>query len=208
MTTEDDGEEPLLPEALRALPYSWDLGFIWPPETEESQENLAYARAVLEACLPPAPLAAPEPPPEVILKFLGQDASWPEWTEIRHVLRERMPYARCVTRERMAEAEAECARRGFDTTDFTERWTVRISAWIAEQVLYWCGLMVDDTAAITPWAMELAERCAQRGMVAEQAVWALRNTAEVPQSREALARLAADEALPPEIRELAAQELA
>ncbi|MCX5311045.1 hypothetical protein [Streptomyces sp. NBC_00154] len=45
-------------------------------------------------------------------------------------------------------------------------------------------------------------------MAAEQAVWALRNTAEVPQSREALARLAADEALPPEIRELAAQEVA
>lgn len=59
MTTEDDGEEPLLPEVVRALPYSWDLGFIWPPETEESRENLAYARAVLEACLPRLPSPRP-----------------------------------------------------------------------------------------------------------------------------------------------------
>lgn len=207
MTVEHAGKEPLLPEAVRDLPYSWDLGFAWPPETPESRENIAYARAVLEACLPPEPLTEPEPPAEVTLKFLGPDASWPEWTETRRVLREYMPYARCVTRERMAEAEAECARRGFDTTDFTDRWTVRISAWIAEQVLYWCGLMVDDTAAVTPWAMELAEQYARRGMAAEKAVWALRHTAEVPQSREALARLAADETLGPEIRELAAQGL-
>ncbi|QNE75239.1 hypothetical protein F0344_12025 [Streptomyces finlayi] len=40
-------------------------------------------------------------------------------------------------------------------------------------------------------------------MAAEYAVWALRNTAEVPESRQALARLAVDEALPPEVRELA-----
>ncbi|QNE75236.1 hypothetical protein F0344_12000 [Streptomyces finlayi] len=55
--------------------------------------------------------------------------------------------------------------------------------------------------------MELAERYAQRGMAAEQAVWALGHTAEIPQSREALARLAADEALPPEIREPATQQI-
>ena len=76
MAMEHAGEEPLLPEAVRDLPYSWDLGFVWPPETEESRENIAYARAVLEACLPPVPLTTPEPPPEVTLKFLGPDASW------------------------------------------------------------------------------------------------------------------------------------
>jgi hypothetical protein len=139
---------------------------------------------------------------------MGEGASWPEWTEIRQVLRSRMPYARCVTRERMAEAEAECARRGLDTTDFTERWTVRISGWIAEGTLRWCGLIVDDVEAITPWFMDLAERYAQRGMAAEQAVWSLRLTSEVPRSREALARLAAGEGLPPEIRELASEGLA
>ncbi|WP_455352732.1 hypothetical protein [Streptomyces sp. SYSU K217416] len=205
MTTEDDTEAPLLPEAVRALPYSWDDGFVWPPDTEEGEENLAYARAVLEACLPAAPLAAPEPPEEVRAKYLPEGESMPEWVEIRSVLRALMPYARCVTRERMAEAEAECARRGLDTTDFTERWTIRISAWIAEQVLHWCGLMVDDVEAMTPWVVDLGERYVQRGMAAEKAVWALRLTGEVARSREALARLAADEGLPPAIRQLAAE---
>lgn len=217
MTAEDHGrgrpadapadESPLLPEAVRALPYSWDFGFVWPPETEENDENFAYARAVLEACLPAEPLAAPEPPPEVRLKYLDEDASWPEWTEIRQVLRSHMPYARCVTRERMAEAEVECARAGLDTTDFTERWTLRITAWIAEETLRWCALMVDDVEAITPWAMELAEQYIQRGMAAEQAVSVLRLTSKVPRSREALARLAMDEGLPPEIRELVLEGL-
>ncbi|MFF1416834.1 hypothetical protein [Streptomyces sp. NPDC058280] len=217
MTTEDNGqrrptdapagETSLLPEAVRALPYSWNYGFVWPPDTEQSDENLAYARAVLEACLPPAPLSAPEPPADVKVKYLDEGDPEPEWPKIRQVLRSRMPYARCVTRERMAEAEAECARRGLDTTDFAGRWTVRISGWIAEETLRWCGLMVDDVEAITPWIMDLAEQYAERGMAAEQAVWALRTTSEVPRSREALARLAMDEGLPPEIRELVLEGL-
>ncbi|MFD5031901.1 hypothetical protein ACFWM0_16005 [Streptomyces sp. NPDC058405] len=217
MTAEDNGqglpintpadETPLLPEAVRALPYSWDYGFVWPPETEENDENLAYARAVLEACLPPAPLSAPEPPADVKVKYLDEGDPEPEWPKIRQVLRSRMPYARCVTRERMAEAEAECARRGLDTTNFTEHWTIRITGWIAEETLRWCALMVDDVEAITPWAMELAEQYIQRGMAAEQAVSVLRLTSKVPRSREALARLAMDEGLPPEIRELVLEGL-
>ncbi len=79
MTAAD--ETPLLPEVLRAYPYPWDNGFVWTSEKED-EETLAYARAVLEACLPPEPLA---------------------------------------------------------TTGFQEVWTRRITAWIAEQTLYWCG---------------------------------------------------------------------
>ncbi|MFJ5222473.1 hypothetical protein [Streptomyces sp. NPDC088400] len=208
MTTTDvcgTGGAPLLPEAVRAVPYSWATGFRWPPETAESAGNLALARAVLEACLPAGPLAAPEPPPEARAKDLGEAEPLPDWVEARSVLRALMPYARDVTRERMAEAEARCARAGLDTTDFTARWTRRIRAWIAEEVLRWCGLMVDDTRALAPWAIDLAERYARRGMAAEQAVWLLRLTPEVPGSREALARLAHDEGLPAEVRELATE---
>ncbi|MFC9427998.1 hypothetical protein [Streptomyces sp. NPDC056987] len=196
---------PLLPEAVRAVPYSWDTGFGWPPETPESAENLALARAVLEACLPARPLAVPEPPAEVRAKDLGEGEELPDWVEARSVLRDLMPYARDVTRGRMAEAEARCARAGLDTTDFTARWTLRISAWIAEEVLRWCGLMVDDTTALTPWAVELAERYATRGVAAEQAVWLLRLTPELPSGQAALARLARDATLPAEVRELAAE---
>ena len=59
-----------------------------------------------------------------------------------------MPYACDVTRERIVEAEARCARAGLDTTDFTARWTRRILAWIAQEMLHWSGLMVDDTTAL------------------------------------------------------------
>ncbi|MFJ1747906.1 hypothetical protein ACIOJD_16870 [Streptomyces sp. NPDC088116] len=207
MTTTDggNGEAPLLPGAVRAVPYSWATGFGWPPNTAESPENLALARAVLEACLPEGPLAAPEPPPEVRAKDLCEGEALPDWVEARCVLRALMPYARDVTRERMAEAEARCARTGLDTTDFTARWTRRIRAWIAQEVMRWCGLMVDDTTALAPWAIDLAERYARRGMAAEQAVWLLRLTPEVPGSHEALARLAHDEELPAAVRELAAE---
>ncbi|MFE3599200.1 hypothetical protein [Streptomyces sp. NPDC059142] len=207
MTTANDGGDggaPLLPEAVRALPYSWGTGYVWPPETEESPGTLALARAVLEGCLPAGRLATPEPPPEVRAKHLGEGEELPDWIEARSVLRSLMPYARDVTRERMAEAEARCARAGLDTTDFTERWTRRISAWIAQEVLRWCGLMVDDTGALSPWATDLAERYAHRGMAAEQAVWLLRLTPELPGSHAALARLAQDAELPSEVRELAA----
>ncbi|GAA2720632.1 hypothetical protein GCM10010439_09010 [Actinocorallia aurantiaca] len=181
-------ETPLLPDVVRVYPFSWGSGFVWPSGTEESEKNLAYARDVLEACLPRAVLALPEPPEEPVVWGCEDDA-YPEWTGIRAVLRERMPYARDVTAERMADVEAECARQGIDTTDFEEVWTRRITAWIAEQTMHWCGLMVDDEEALTPWLMDLAELYVQRGMAAEKAVWALRCTKAVPESRAALTRL-------------------
>ncbi len=141
-------ETPLLPDVVRAYPFSWDSGFVWPPETEE-RENLAYARAVLEACLPRTVLASPEPPEEPAV-WEREDDEYPEWTGIRAVLRGHMPYARHVTAGRMAGAGAECARLGVGTTDFEEIWTRRITAWIAEQTVIWCGLVVDDEKALTP----------------------------------------------------------
>ncbi len=188
---------------VRDYPFSWDSGFSWPPETE----NLPYAQAVLEACLPRAALASPEPPQEPTV-WDCEDDEHPEWTGIRAILRVRMPYARHVTAERMADAKAECARQGIDTVDFEEIWTRRIVAWIAEQTLCWCGLMVDDEEALTPWLMDLAELYARRGMAAEKAVWALRCTKAVPESRAALTRLATYEGLPAEIREQIADEIA
>ncbi|MGW0803370.1 hypothetical protein [Nonomuraea sp. NPDC002799] len=196
-------ETPLLPDAVRAYPFSWGSGFLWPPETAESEENLAYARAVLEACLPQAVLPSPEPPEQPPM----WEDEYPEWTSIRAVLRGRMPYARHVTAGRMAAAKAECARQGMDTADFEEIWTRRIIAWIAGQTLHWCGLMVDDEKVLTPWLMELAESYARRGMAAEEAVGALRCTKGVPESRAALTRLAAYEGLPDEIREQIVYEL-
>jgi hypothetical protein len=190
-------ETPLLPDVVRAYPFSWGSGFVWPPEHEE---DLAYARAVLEACLPRAALAAPEPPQEPTVWECADD-EYPEWTTIRAVLRVRMPYARHVTAERMADAKAECARQGIDTADFEEIWTRRVIAWIAEQTLSWCGLMVDDEKALAPWLMNLAELYVQRGMAVEKAVEALLCTQDVPESRAALTRLATYEGLPAEIRE-------
>ncbi|MFF3438280.1 hypothetical protein [Streptosporangium sp. NPDC002721] len=202
-------ETPLLPDVVRAYPFSWDSGFVWPPETDEGEESLAYARAALEACLPRAALASPEPPEEPVVWESGDggDGEYPAWTGVRAVLRGHMPYARHVTAGRMAAARAECARHGVDTTDFEEIWTRRITAWIAEQTLGWCGLMVDDEKALTPWLMDLAELYARRGMAVEKAVWALRHTAAVPESRAALTRLAAYEGLPDEIRARIAEEL-
>ncbi|MFE3824289.1 hypothetical protein [Streptomyces sp. NPDC059092] len=125
-TTDDDGNHrnhgaPPLPEAVRAVPYSWATGFGRPPDTPESAGNLALARAVLEACLPAAPFAVPEPPPEVRAKDLGAGEALPDWIEARSVPRALMPYARDVTRERMAEAEARCGRAWTPRTSRTSR---------------------------------------------------------------------------------------
>ncbi|WP_418956213.1 hypothetical protein [Streptomyces tritici] len=194
-------DTPLLPEALRAYPYSWWDGKAWPIDTEESEENLAYARAVLEACLPPEPLAEPLPPEEVRLKDLDE-ADWPEWVVLRDLLLEHMPRARDVTVGRMAEAEAEWARQGRDTTDFAARSIRLITSWIAEATLHWCGLYVDDEAALTPWLQDLAEQYVPHRMAAEQAAWALHQTWRMPESLAALARLAAVEGLPGEVRSI------
>ncbi|MFG2755744.1 hypothetical protein [Streptomyces wuyuanensis] len=104
-------------------------------------------------------------------------------------------------------AEAECDRMGFATSGFREVRTRCISAWIAEQTLYRCGLMVDDETALAPWLMDLAELYAQRGTAAAKAVGALGCTRSVPESRAALARLSAYDGLPDEVREAVEYEL-
>ncbi|WP_236239444.1 hypothetical protein [Streptomyces sp. CC228A] len=195
------GETPLLPEVVRAYPFSWGDGFAWPPETEESDRSLGYARAVLEACLPQEPPAGPEPPGERGNAFEDEYGGWPEWSAVRRVLRGRISYASEVTRASMERAEAECAALGLDTTAFTERWVLRIKGWIAEETLYWCGLMVDDEQALAPWLPELAERYARRGFAAREAVVALLCTKALPESQDALLRLRDCPTLDEETRE-------
>ncbi|WP_351226116.1 hypothetical protein [Streptomyces sp. NPDC002133] len=88
--------------------------------------------------------------------------------------------------------------------DFTERWTARIAAWLAEDVFDW---LVDHSAgtleAAAPWAADLAESYVRRGFAAGSAVRLLWAVDELPCSRESLDRIAADESVPPEIREQA-----
>ncbi|WP_406859998.1 hypothetical protein ABZO31_06240 [Streptomyces sp. HUAS MG47] len=194
-------DTPLLPEALRAYPYAWWDQHAWPVHTEESEENLAYARALLEECLPAEPLAEPLPPEEVRLKDLDE-ADWPEWVVLRDVLLEQMPRARDVTALHMAEAEAEWARQGRDTTDFAARSVRLITSWIAAATLHWCGLYVDDEVAMTPWLQDLAERYVPSGMAAERAAWALHQTWRMPESVAALTRLASVEGLSDEVRSI------
>ncbi|MEU8527199.1 hypothetical protein AB0C77_16645 [Streptomyces sp. NPDC048629] len=196
-------DTPLLPEALRASPFGWGA---WP--SDENAELLALARGVLEAALPSAPLAVPEPPflGHADEKFYADDEEVPDWVLVWPVLYDHVDGVH-VTAGQMAAAEAECARRGLDTTDFQEVWVRRITGWIVEKALEWCGLMVDDLDSLTPWFPELAEQYALRGLAAEQAVSALRGTVDLPASRAALTRLAADTSLPDDIRELAAYPL-
>ncbi|MGW1027638.1 hypothetical protein ACWD4J_28730 [Streptomyces sp. NPDC002577] len=201
------GEEPLLPPAVQALPYEWGAGFQWPPELPETEENFARARAILEACAPAGPVPEPVPAPA----WEGDnDEERPAWLEVRSVMRHIMPYARHVTRERLTEAMRECALLGIpgvpqdpgseEAERFIQQWTTWIAGWIAGEVFTWLGMYVDDEAPITPWAMELAERYARNGVAAGQAVSMLRWWDTVPQSREALARIAGDDSLPPEVR--------
>ncbi|MFJ6198017.1 hypothetical protein [Micromonospora sp. NPDC092111] len=202
------GEEPLLPPVVREVPYSWDSGFQWPGELPETAGNIARARAILEACAPAGPV--PEPVPAA--SWDGDQES-PAWLEVRAVLRSLIRYARQVTRERLTEAMRECALLGIpgvpqdpegaEAERFVQRWVTWIGAWIADEVFRWLGVCVDDRARITPWAMELAEQYARNGVGGEQTVGMLRWHHTVPRSREALARIAADDSLPPELRELA-----
>ncbi len=115
-----------------------------------------------------------------------------------------MDYAGCVTAERMAEAEAD-VRRGTGPTDFIERWTIRIRAWIVEQVLYWCGLMVDDVEPLRHGRWTWPSSTPARGMAAQKAVWMLRHPGRFPRPGRVGARGAADFR---EIRELASEEVA
>ncbi|OIJ63765.1 hypothetical protein [Streptomyces mangrovisoli] len=207
-------EHPLLPPAVRELPYGWDRGFAWPVELPENEESVGRARAVLLACLPAEPVTEPVPDADT---RVAQDEEAPAWAEIRSVLRDLMPYARQVTEERMAEGLRECARLGVpgvpaepdgaEGARFARRWAGWIGGWIAAETFTWLGLYVDDESLVTPWAMELAERYARLGCVAERAVTMLAWHGSVPASRAALERLAADPALPPAVREQAARAL-
>ncbi|MEV0487410.1 hypothetical protein AB0I69_43260 [Streptomyces sp. NPDC050508] len=199
-------EHPLLPPAVRELPYSWAAGFQWPAELPESEENITRARAILQACAPPGPVPEPVPAPSWH-SYDDEDEEPPAWLEVRQVMRELMPYARLVTEERMTEAMRECALLGIpgvpanpggeDATRFVRRWVTWIGGWVAGEVFVWLGMCVDDETLVVPWAMELAEQYARFGVATEQAVSMLNWHGTVPRSREALARLAADGTLPP-----------
>ncbi|MFI1162528.1 hypothetical protein ACH4UM_02715 [Streptomyces sp. NPDC020801] len=205
------GEAPLLPPAVRDLPYSWGTGFQWPADLPETEENVARARALLQALAPAGRL--PEPVPDPVWSG-DEDEESPSWLEVRKVMWELMPYACHVTRERMTEAMLECALLGIpgvpqepdgeEAARFVRRWVTWIGGWIAGEVFTWLGMYVDDDALVTPWAMELAERYARCGLAAERAVSMLRWHDTVTPSREALTRIAADETLPPHVREQAA----
>ncbi|MFG2331851.1 hypothetical protein ACGFMM_19740 [Streptomyces sp. NPDC048604] len=167
------GGTPLLPEVLRAYPYSWSRGFAWDPGTEGSGENLAYARAVLEACLPPEPLAEPLPPEEFDRDGLPDWDDVPDWVVVRRVVRNHMPYTWDMTVGRMAEAEAECAAEGVDTTDFTERTLLLVHAWLAQETLGWVGVVVEHEPDLAPWLVDVVERYVARGMAVRAAQDAL-----------------------------------
>ncbi|WP_405991171.1 hypothetical protein [Streptomyces sp. NBC_00986] len=197
------GEHPLLPPAVRELPYSWGAGFQWPVELPESEENISRARAILEACAPSEPVSEPVPAPS----WHGdEDEEPPAWLEVRQIMRELMPYARLVTEERMADATRECALLNIpgvprdpdseEAARFTRRWVTWISGWIAGEVFTWLGMYVDDDTLVTPWAMELAERYARFGFVPDRAVAMLNWHDTVSRSREALTRLAVEGRLP------------
>ncbi|MGV9993113.1 hypothetical protein [Streptomyces sp. NPDC003374] len=205
------GEEPLLPAAVREVPYSWGGGFQWPTDLPGTDGNVARARAVLLACEPSGPV--PEPVPSPSWSGRGEEEP-PAWLEVRQVMWELMPYASRVTRERMREAVRECALLGIpgvprdpDSEEgerFVRQWVTWIGGWIAGEVFTWLGMCVDDDTLVTPWAMELAERYARCGVASHQAVGMLRRHHSVPAARDALARIAADEQQPPEVREEAA----
>lgn len=216
------GEEPLLPPAVRDLPYEWGSGFKWPPELPETEENFARARAILEVCAPTGPVF--EPVPVYLTSFGGVWGGYddleeerPVFLEVRSVMWDVMPYARQVTRERMSEVMRECALLAIpgvpqdphseEGQRFVRQWVTWISGWIADEVFLWLYLYVDDEDSVIPWAVELAERYLSNGMGGEHAMNLLRWYPNVPGSREALAHFAADESLVPELRELAGYKL-
>ncbi|MEU9197029.1 hypothetical protein [Streptomyces hundungensis] len=182
------GEEPLLPAAVRQLPAG--IGGSLAPPVEP-----ARVRAALEVLLPPTALTASEPPPEWTAGWDGldeQDEYRPDWVEVRLLVRELMPTPDRVTRERMAEAERECAVLGLDggEGEFAVLWTTRIAAWLVGEMFDALG-HGPDPSTLAPWAMDAAEQYVRRGMAAEEARAFLRRTGdEVPYSRAVLRRLA------------------
>ncbi|MFB6843408.1 hypothetical protein ACFCXS_00840 [Streptomyces sp. NPDC056373] len=195
-------EEPLLPEGLQGLPYSWPTDFSW-GATPPDSHSLARARSTLEACL------AVERAPDDALMCSGASA---DCRAIAEVVRALMPYPRLVTRERMDEAWRECRSLGFefqgmDAEAFANVWCTRFADRVAAAVFRWLadlphggGAAGDKEPAVPAatvlWAAELAERCARCGSAVEEAVWFLHRTDDVTGSTEALARLAFDPSLP------------
>ncbi|MFH9004110.1 hypothetical protein ACH4E5_12820 [Streptomyces afghaniensis] len=204
-------EEPLLPEGLQRLPHSWQNDFDWGTTAPDSQ-SLAQARSALEACL------TVECVPDDAQ--MCSDAS-ADRSAIAEVVRALMPYPRLVTRERMNEAWRECQSLGFelegiDAACFAKVWCKKMADRVTAGVFRWLadlpqggGSAGDKEPAVlsatASWTAELAERCARRGSAVEEAIWFLHRTDDVPDSREALARLAFDPSLPATTRN-AAQE--
>ncbi|MEV7062525.1 hypothetical protein AB0N97_06945 [Streptomyces collinus] len=202
-------EEPLLPEGLQGLPYSWQNDFGWGATAPDSQ-SLAQARSALEACL-----TVERSPDDA--QMCG-DAS-ADCSAIAEVVRALMPYPRLVTRERMSEAWRECQSlrfefQGIDAACFAKVWCKRIADRVTAAVFRWLADLPQggeaagdkEPAALSAtalWAAELAERCARRGSAVQEAIWFLHRTDDVPGSREALARLAFDPSLPATTRNTA-----
>lgn len=204
-------EEPLLPEGLQGLPYSWQNDFGWGATAPDSH-SLARARSALEACL------AVERAPDDAQMCSDAPA---DCSAIAEVVRALMPYPRLVTRERMNEAWHECQSLGFefqgtDAEAFAKVWCTRIADRITAAVFRWLaelpqggGAAGDKEPAVLSttalWAAELAERCARCGSAVQEAIWFLHRTDDVPGSREARARLAFDPDLPVTTRKTAQQ---
>ncbi|MFH8660052.1 hypothetical protein [Streptomyces afghaniensis] len=195
-------EEPLLPEGLQGLPYSWQNDFGWGATAPDSH-SLAQARSALEACL----TVERVPDDAQMCSDAPADCS-----AIAEVVRALMPYPQLVTRERMNEAWRECQSLGFefqgiDAACFAKVWCKRIADRVTAAVFRWLadlpqggGAAGDKEPAVLSatalWAAELAERCARHGSAVHEAIWFLHRTDDVPGSREALARLAFDPSLP------------
>ncbi|MEU0248921.1 hypothetical protein ABZ192_32275 [Streptomyces sp. NPDC006235] len=206
-------EEPLLPEGLQSLPHSWQNDFDWGATAPDSH-SLAQARSALEACL----TVERAPDDAQMCSDAPADCS-----AIAEVVRALMPYPRLVTRERMDEAWRECQSLGFEFQDidaacFATVWCKKIADRVTAAVFRWLadlpqgGRAAGDKepavlSATALWGAELAERCARRGSAVEEAIWFLHCMDDVPDSREALARLAFDPSLPATTRN-AAQEWA
>ncbi|TXS34916.1 hypothetical protein [Streptomyces sp. OR43] len=208
-----EGGELLLPEVFLSVPTPWLWeGWTLPSSdryADENAESVAHARTVLEACLPAEPV-----PREVraVWDVPDRDAD----TGIRRigvpdVLRRLMRDTRRVTREQMAAARAEAevlAVPGVpDAVDsFVGLWLPYVREQFADAAFQWIA-QVDEEDRIVPWAMELALSFVERRCAAEQAVWMLRWTVDVPESVTALKRIAADPAVGAELRALAADGL-
>ncbi|MFE9814943.1 hypothetical protein [Streptomyces sp. NPDC005773] len=204
-----EGGEVLLPEVFLSVPTPWLWeGWTLPSSdryVDEDAESIAQVRTVLEACLPAGPV-----PREVRAVWDAPD--WDADTGIRRigvpdVLRRLMPETRLVTRERMAAARAEAEVLAIpgvpgEVEPFIAFWLPYVREQFADAAFRWIA-QVDEEDRLVPWAMDLALCCVDRHCAAEQAVWMLRWTVDVPESRAALQRIATDPAVDADVRGLA-----